>query len=101
MSWPIFFDFLSVLLLVVLAVAATKSMDSLRKTIWSAQKNHVSEEIVRKSLAKLSLNRAVLVLTIATIVIKVALILGQVLDFDSIDKSGLLDDAVVQYIVVE
>ncbi|GEA51798.1 hypothetical protein VIN01S_26020 [Vibrio inusitatus NBRC 102082] len=101
MSWSIVFDFMSVLLLVVLAVAATKSMDALRKTIWSAQKNDAPEELVRKSLAKLSLNRVVLVLTIATIVIKVALILGQVLDLDSIDRSGLLDESVVQYIVVE
>ncbi|WP_261875598.1 hypothetical protein [Vibrio rarus] len=89
------------LLLVVLAVAATKSMQSLRNLISIAQRNDVSDKKIRKKLARLSLNRAVLVLTIATIVIKVALILGQVLDFDSIDKQGLLDDDVVQYIVVE
>ncbi|OBT15556.1 hypothetical protein A9264_12885 [Vibrio sp. UCD-FRSSP16_10] len=101
MSWSIVFDLLSVLLLVVLAVAATKSMQSLRVSISADQRNHVSEKLVRKKFARLSLNRAILVLTIATIVIKVALLLGQVLDLDSIDKHGLLDEDVVQYIVVE
>ncbi|CAM4053689.1 hypothetical protein [Vibrio neonatus] len=101
MSWPIVFDLMSVLLLVVLAVAARKSMQSLKNGIASAQRNDVSDKHIRKNFAKLSLNRAILVLTIATIVIKSALILGQILDFDSIDKHGLLDEDVVQYIVVE
>lgn len=101
LSWSVFSDVLSVLLLVVLAVAMLRSMQSLKEVIAHAQRNDGDDELIRKNLARLSMNRFVVVLTIGTIAVKTALILGAILDFDSIDKRGLLDDSVVQYIDVQ
>ncbi|WP_261817161.1 hypothetical protein [Vibrio gallicus] len=98
MSWAVVSDLLSIILLVILAVALLRAKNSLIRLIAITQKTEGGEEETRKQLAKLSMNRFIVVITVATIAVKTALLLGALVDLDAIDKNGLLDDSIVQYV---